>query len=111
MHHRDLTLGGGGTLHVHDTGAGPDLRVLWHHRTPNTGGHALSWVTPAQDRMPWLAQALLPGRVTAVVCGASMAPYAGPGLDYFAGMAAPSRIMASMKPVAVANRVRVSRRL
>lgn len=37
MHQHDLALDGGGTLHVYDTGAGPELTVLWHHGTPNTG--------------------------------------------------------------------------
>jgi pimeloyl-ACP methyl ester carboxylesterase len=36
----DLTLGGGGTLHVYDTGPGDAdgrLAVFWHHGTPNIG--------------------------------------------------------------------------
>jgi pimeloyl-ACP methyl ester carboxylesterase len=36
----DLTLGGGGTLHVYDTGLGDAdgrLAVFWHHGTPNIG--------------------------------------------------------------------------
>ncbi|CAN5531367.1 hypothetical protein BH24ACT11_BH24ACT11_11730 [soil metagenome] len=32
----DLTVDGGSTLHVYDTGTG-DLPILWHHGTPSTG--------------------------------------------------------------------------
>lgn len=37
MTEHDLRLDGRGTLHVYDTGTGPELTVFWHHGTPNIG--------------------------------------------------------------------------
>jgi pimeloyl-ACP methyl ester carboxylesterase len=41
--------------------------------------------------------ALLSGRVLAVVCVAAMAPFGAEGLDWFAGMAAPGTVRASVR--------------
>jgi pimeloyl-ACP methyl ester carboxylesterase len=70
----DLTLPGGRTLHVYDTGGPARLTVFWHHGTPNTGAPpgpllplardlGVRWVS--FDRPGYRTSTPVPGRTVA----------------------------------------------
>jgi pimeloyl-ACP methyl ester carboxylesterase len=91
----DLTLPGGRTLHVYDTGGRARRTVLWHHGTPNTGvppGPLLHradelgvrWVS--YDRPGYGPSTPLPGRDVANAAECATAVADALGLGEFAVM-------------------------
>jgi pimeloyl-ACP methyl ester carboxylesterase len=91
----DLRLGAAETLHVYDTGAGPDLTVFWHHGTPNIGAPpeplfaasarlGIRWVS--YDRPGYGGSTTCPGRDVASAARYVAAVADALGLDRFAVM-------------------------
>lgn len=95
MNETDLSLPGGRTLHVYDTGGPARLTVLWHHGTPNLGTPprpllplaeqlGLRWIS--YDRPGYGSSTSAPGRTVgdAAVWAAAVADALG--IDRFAVM-------------------------
>ncbi|WP_410677002.1 alpha/beta fold hydrolase [Amycolatopsis sp. cmx-4-68] len=92
---RDLTLPGGRTLHVYDTGGPARLTVLWHHGTPNLGSPpgpllplagelGIRWIS--YDRPGYGTSTPEPGRTVGDAAGWAVAVAEALGVGRFAVM-------------------------